>query len=339
MEKIFESENSGLKSVVPNYILKQFKCSVCWNYLTKAPIKRKNDKYICGRCPEDGIRDNMLEVFVKQFLYPCHFKDMGCTALLEWNSEELVRHDIACDFKRISCLIEGCPWSNSKSQLIEHVIGSHPQLVLNDVTHFVLDLAKDEKFSFVFESSERKYFVGKVRTDGDVVRCSVMYAENVANCNEYLFDVTFYKDDREVRYVNKKVQLYCETDVDDNETFNVSISDLNFHSEVINVRFALRMSPEYVDKRKRSELTLKDIECLICSGPMKNEITVLYCGHSFCTTCVNDLTICLICKWQRDDYEMNETQNYKLEEIAGKVTFNRATSNRTYNFKISRSKK
>ena len=166
-----------------------------------------------------------------------------------------------------------------------------------------------------------------------------MCAENVANCNGYVFDVTFYRDDHKVRYVNKKVELYRETDVNDDGTFKIPISDLNFHGEVINVRFAARMSPENVDKRKRSELTLKDIECLICSGPMKNEIIVLYCGHSFCTTYINDLTTCLICRWQRDDYEMNETRNYILEEIAGKITFNRVTSNRTYNYKISRSKK
>ena len=82
MEEISESENPGSKSVVPDSILTEFKCSVFWNYLTNAPIKRKNDEYICGRCSDDGIRENMLEIFVKQFLYPCRFKDMGCTAPL-----------------------------------------------------------------------------------------------------------------------------------------------------------------------------------------------------------------------------------------------------------------
>ena len=122
--------------------------------------------------------------------------------------------------------------------------------MLDDVTHFLLDLSKDEKFSFVFKRSERKYFVGIVRTSGDIIRSSLMYSENVANCNEYLFDVTFYKDNREISYLNKEMQLYLETNVDDNETFKVPISDLNFHGEVINVRFAVRRSSVNVDLKK-----------------------------------------------------------------------------------------
>ena len=338
MEKIGEPKNPDSKSVVPDHILKQFKCSVCCNYLTKAPIKQKNDKYICGRCPGDGIRQNILEVFVEQYLYPCRFNGMGCTALLEWNSEKLEQHDIACDFKIISCLIEGCMWSNSKSQLIKHFIGSHSELVLNDVTHFSLDLTKDDKYCFVFESFERKYLIVKVRIECNIIQCSVTFAENVANGNEYVFNVTFYKGDREVRYVNKQVQLYHET-VNDNETFKIPISDLNFHSKLINVRFALRKSAVNVDKIIRCELTLKDIECPVCFEPMKNGITVSYCGHSFCTECASNLTTCPICRWQIDDYNEEAIRNYKLEEILEKFTFEKATSNKTYNLKKPRHKK
>ena len=150
----------------------------------------------------------------------------------------------------MSCLIEGCPWSNSKSQLIKHVIRSHPDIVMTDFKDFPLDLTQDQKFSFVFKSLNRKYFFVKVRNDGGIIRCSVMCVENVANCNEYVFDVTFYTDDYSVRYEDKKVELYRETDVNDDGTFKVPISDLNFHGEVFNVRFVVKRSSENVDLKK-----------------------------------------------------------------------------------------
>jgi len=119
--------------------------------------------------------------------------------------------------------------------------------------------------------------------------------------------------------VNKKIQLYRKTDVHDNGTFKVPISDLNFRSKIISVRFSIRRSAVNVDKRIRCDLSLKDIECPICFQLMKNEISMLCCGHSFCTKCVINLQYCSICRLHVHNSYVNKTRNYKLEEILGKI--------------------
>lgn len=323
------------KSVIADNILKQFHCSVCSKHLTKAPIRKKNGAYICGRCTLDGTRESLLEVFMEEFLYPCCFKDLGCTTLLQWNSEELDRHDIVCGFRTVSCSVKDCPWLGLKSKLTEHYTTYHFEKLCNDDTCFSLDLTKEEHISFVYESFEQEYFIGKVQTDGNIIQFSVMFVENVTNFDEHVFDVTFYKDDHELRYVNRKVLPYCQDDIYDSETLKISTCNTYFQNKKINVRFALKLSAIKPDVRIKCELTLEVIKCPICFEPMKGKISTFACGHSVCSKCWNKSQMCPICRSiiSRRHNWLVKYQNDKLEEVLGKIEIREVKSIKSFSLK------
>lgn len=233
------NKSKASKPVAPDDVLERFKCSVCSNYLSKAPIRQENDKYFCGRCPGPGNRSDLLEEFAKQFLYPCQFKVWGCTQFLEWNSVELNHHDVACNYKTVSCLVQGCDWSGKKSELMEHCESSHSDLVLDDNSYISLNLNIKKKYINLLKN-KTEHFITKVETDGEVIRFSMNYFPGPSDLYEYTFDVKFFNGDDEWRYVNRKMMPYDGSEIYDSKELKVSVCTLHFGDTHIKVQFAPR---------------------------------------------------------------------------------------------------
>lgn len=94
--------------ISPN-ILEQLKCSYCGRALSCAPVLMSSlGKDVCGRCraplePEGEVflRNKPYETSVKDLLFPCCNKGLGCKEMLRL--VEAKRHEDMCPFKEYAC--------------------------------------------------------------------------------------------------------------------------------------------------------------------------------------------------------------------------------------------
>lgn len=194
-------------------------CSSCYERLDRCPQCRSANRH--------GT-NTLLEQFHKYVIFPCKFKEQGCTT--STYGSEILAHERDCALNLKLCpfsIYKPCQWSGPRSQILQHYQDDHRgfafcgnTLVLiwrrfnhiaedNGKVHFLVE-AYGELFMCVFE----------VDTNYDITRFAVIYLGDHQLSSQYYFEVEL----KDANRLNSSVVFTsnCGSVIDGNLSLNNS---------------------------------------------------------------------------------------------------------------------
>ncbi|CAH0546010.1 unnamed protein product [Brassicogethes aeneus] len=314
-------------------------CKSCKLYLSIAPIviSKSFNGPVCGRCknklnPEDYTVADFYEALVKTKSFPCRFQKSGCKVVTKWGY--VSQHENSCRYTEISCPIWNCKWRNKSMSFNEHIKKDHDKLIQNPVKCKI-----DEGFSKVVAVSTvgQDFFIAYIikKKGGKVIFTVTMNGSEIQSAC-YRYQVEIFDEKEENSIILRKNHCYTfkdsKTSVGIDITLNNIKNILNGSTNLVAKFGIVKKNDKEINKimaKHQQPLEPKDIvipkstikfdqdilselECPICQEYMYSPIFICASGHSFCSGCIQKMSICPTCRCSLK----NKTRNFSLEKIA-----------------------
>jgi len=143
-----EKEEDGAESI--------FECPVCYETTLPPIYQCTNGHLVCSSCKtkvtqcptcrgslggESGIRSLALETLASKMVFPCRYKEIGCTETILFLDKKKHENE-ECKYRPFRCCIYSCTWEGEG--LKDHFVGEHKFIALE-----LKGLGQRQKFRFV----------------------------------------------------------------------------------------------------------------------------------------------------------------------------------------------
>lgn len=249
--------NSLSKRVVPDIVLENLTCKICYKYLTVSPIGVHPDGgNVCGRClygkksSPTCLFECMEELDCRSFegfiplvllgyatypeaLFPCVNRFEGCNKLLPFSA--IKSHEQMCVYKKFQCPL--CQFQGVGSQLIQHFRMGHKKYLSSENSVFTLKLDNDLAETYLFRNGTMLF---------------LMKVEYIKDLSQFMFEslclgtvskkfgrlrILFRIPSGSVSAYNEYVFLSDRLEISKNCRFNMTFKINDFHlSETKRVR-------------------------------------------------------------------------------------------------------
>ncbi|KAK9877184.1 hypothetical protein WA026_016933 [Henosepilachna vigintioctopunctata] len=208
----------------PNEENKEYRCDVCYKYLSIAPILF-SDKIgsVCGRCYNDedldvrSAEENSIfhvqkayENIAVYIIFPCIYHSLGCDKQLRWN--EVQDHEEICEYKSNICplsypefnakneykLENICEWKGMNRDLIHHIRNSHSNCIANSNELAILssdqDLRNDNFNKILFFEVNGIFTIAVLYyfKDFECYYCNVLIDSSFKECELFYYDLEIF---------------------------------------------------------------------------------------------------------------------------------------------------
>ena len=165
---------SEVKDVRNKRILQTLQCPVCFDYMRPWIMMCLNGHSFCKTCKDVitacpicrsstiNIRNYALEETTVCLDYPCSYTENGCNLILPM--KEMQIHVENCAFKKFTCPITGCQWSDNVSEFKEHLMINHSDVLQRNPLQTSIRKHIENKF-FICYNSVFKLVSNKLNSD------------------------------------------------------------------------------------------------------------------------------------------------------------------------------
>ncbi|KAK9877183.1 hypothetical protein WA026_016932 [Henosepilachna vigintioctopunctata] len=198
---------------------KEYRCDVCYKYLSISPILF-SDRIgsVCGRCYNDEDLDLLstetifhiqkaYENIANYIIFPCIYHNNGCNKQLRWC--EVRDHEEMCDYKNIICPLsyptfnaqyecdptDICEWKGINKDLIQHIRNSHSNCVSNSNELAILsldeDMRNDECNKILFFEVDGIFAIAVLYyfKNFECYYCNVLIDSSFKDCELFYYDL------------------------------------------------------------------------------------------------------------------------------------------------------
>ncbi|KAF2901394.1 hypothetical protein ILUMI_04792 [Ignelater luminosus] len=299
-----------------------FLCQRCLKLLKNPIMLLKDVGNICGNCtsPEDSktaTPNSALELIIQNLVFSCSNAERGCKE--KSSCSNMLIHNSVCNYRDYACpgkLFTDCNWKGRFSDLIVHTETRHGQHAIegyNNSFKFYLNLFDNREVIRLLYTDD-EYFVLRIKcnTEAKVVHYIMYYLQLKDNKNDssilYTISQTYKSITRSasnttLSYENDYTQYYYTKNA-----VRINLPKVLNNLEPITVRLLLNNSEEPNDK------LLEFLDCNVCNNLMKPPIYQCLTGHSICSSCVEKLDLCPLCK-----SAYSGTRNFTLESLCENI--------------------
>lgn len=188
---------------LPEEVLNKMTCQSCKNLLSLYPVNIKKDGSgaLCGRCKpaeeDQYLRDESYELLAQFLLFPCIYKDNGCTKSLV--PTLLEGHEPCCEYRKYGCptsLYTKCKWEGPKNVLFQHFEEKHPNLIINE-QRFEIDFTNSMEEKLLMSVNDEIFLVKKdIDARKEIFICGVEYIKSQEKDDVYNYFLRIESNNR-----------------------------------------------------------------------------------------------------------------------------------------------